>query len=69
MTTWVRWMLWMAWLAASLWLWRTGVLGTGGALVFAAASMLLFAFPGTVHRRRRSALRYIEMGKQPMGSP
>jgi hypothetical protein len=69
MMTWVRWMVWMAWLAASAWLWRTGVLSAGSALMFAAASFLLFAFPGTVHRRRRSALQYIEMGKQPVESP
>ena len=69
MTTFMRWVLWFAWLAASAWLWRTGVMGAGSALMFATASLLLFAFPVSVHRRRRSALQYIEMGKQPMGSP
>jgi hypothetical protein len=69
MTTFMRWMLWFAWLAASAWLWRAGVMGVGSALMVASASLLLFAFPASVHRRRRSALRYIEMGKQPVGLP
>jgi hypothetical protein len=69
MTTLMRWVLWVAWLAAVSWLWHTGALGTGSALTAFAASLLLFAWPGHSHRRRRSALRYIEMGKQPVGLP
>jgi hypothetical protein len=67
MTIWMRTLVWVAWLAAVGWLWRAGELGTGGALACALLSLLLFAVPGVVHRRRRSSLQYVEMGKQPVG--
>ncbi|RST49169.1 hypothetical protein [Variovorax sp. MHTC-1] len=69
MTTLTRWVLWVAWLATVSLLWLAGALGIGSALATGVASLLLFAWPGHSHRRRRSELRYIEMGKQPVGLP
>ncbi|MEJ7688670.1 MAG: hypothetical protein WKG52_17785 [Variovorax sp.] len=70
MTTLTRWVIWMAWLATVSLFWRADALGAGTALTLcAAAGLALFAWPGHTHRRRRTALQYIEMGKQPMGSP
>jgi hypothetical protein len=56
----------MVWLAAVGWLLVGGSIGTGAALASALLSLLLFALPGSV-RRRRSGLRYVEMGKEPVG--
>jgi hypothetical protein len=67
MTTWLRWMLWVACLATVTWLWLAGALGIGAALMTGAGSLLLFALPHQGHRKRRTALQYIEMGKQPIG--
>ncbi|OUM00962.1 hypothetical protein [Variovorax sp. JS1663] len=65
MMTWLRWVLWVVCLATVASLWLAGALGTGAALATGGGSLLLFVWPG--HRRRRTALRYIEMGKQPIG--
>lgn len=67
MTIWLRSVLWVVWLAGVGWFWHGGGLGTAAALVAALPSLGLFVLPGTVHRRRRSDLRYVEMGKQPVG--
>ena len=67
MTTWMRMVLWVAWLAAVSWVWHEGVLGGASALAASALSLVLFI--PTTHRRRRTALRYVEMGKQPVGLP
>jgi len=62
----VRWVLWLAWAAGVFWTWRTGVLGLSGALVALAAGCALAAWHVGPPRRRRSELRYVEMGKQPV---
>ncbi len=69
MTTLTRWVVWVAWLATVSLFWGANFFGAGTALALSAAGLALFAWPGHSHRRRRTALRYIEMGKQPMGSP
>jgi len=61
-----RWVLWLAWAVCVFWSWRTGVLGASGALVALAAACALGAWRAGSPRRKRSALRYIEMGKQPV---
>jgi hypothetical protein len=48
-------------------LWHVGALSAVPALATGAASLLLFAWPGHGQRKRRTALQYIEMGKQPIG--
>lgn len=67
MTTWMRWMLCVACLATVGWLWHAGALSAFSALATGAACLLLFAWPGHAQRKRRTALQYIEMGKQPIG--
>jgi len=67
MATWMRWMLWVACLATVAWLWHAGALGAGTALATGATSLLLFVWRSHPHRKRRTALQYIEMGKQPIG--
>jgi len=67
MTIWMRGMLWLVCLAAVGWFWHAGALRGGGALAGALLSLLFFVLPGVVHRRRRSSLQYVEMGKQPVG--
>jgi hypothetical protein len=62
----MRGVLWLVWLAGVSWLWAAGALGTGMALTMGALSLLLFLVPHGVGRRRRSALRYVEMVKQPV---
>ena len=69
MTTWMRWVLLVAWLATVGWLWSAGALGIANSVILGLASLVLFAMPAAPARRRRSALRYIEMGKQPVGLP
>lgn len=66
MTTLMRGTLWVAWLVVVGWLWRLGVLGAAGATLGCLFSVVLLAWPAT-GRRRRSVLRYVEMGKQPLG--
>ena len=66
MLTWLRWVLWVVCLATVASLWLSGALGTGLALLTGAGSLLLFFWPSP-HRRRRTALQYIEMGKQAIG--
>jgi hypothetical protein len=67
MTTWMRGMLWIVWLAVTGWLWHGGALGTVAALASAAVGLVVVALPAAAGRRRRSGLRYVEMGKQPVG--
>jgi hypothetical protein len=62
----LRWVLWLTWAACVGWSWRTGALGPSGALVALALACALAAWRAGPPRRRRSALRYIEMGKQPV---
>lgn len=69
MTTPVRMALWLGWLAAVGALWGLGILGTATAWAAGALSIVLFAWPGAPTRRRRRSLQYVEMGKQPVGSP
>ena len=66
MLIWLRWVLWVVCLATVASLWFAGALSTGAALATGAGSLVFFFWP-TSHRRRRSALQYIEMGKQPIG--
>jgi hypothetical protein len=68
MTTWLRGVLWLVWLTCTSFLWHVGALGTGAALAGYLLSGLLLLWPGAVGRRRRSALQYVEMGKEPVGS-
>jgi len=63
----VRILLWVVWLAGVGWLWHAGKLGTATSLALGAVSLIVFAWPGSVARRRRSELRYVEMGKEPTG--
>ena len=66
MTTWLRGVLWVVWLASTIWLWHVGALGAGGALATGVLSFVLLMWP-VAHRRRRSALQYVEVGKEPVG--
>ena len=66
MTTWLRSALWLVWLAVAALLWRMGALGTGPALAAGLLSVVLLVWPGATHRRRRSSLQYVEMGKEPV---
>ncbi|MBO9515559.1 MAG: hypothetical protein J7549_15695 [Variovorax sp.] len=59
--------LWLLWLAATALLWRAGALGTGAALAAGLLSVVVLVWPGAAHRRRRSHLQYVEMGKAPVG--
>lgn len=69
MTTWLRWVAVLAWLVVVGLAWRSGVLGTGAAVLWSAASLSVFLLPSPGGRRRKGALQYIEMCKQPVGSP
>ena len=62
----LRWVSWLAWAAVVLWSWRAGMLAPSGALVALAVACALSAWRAGPPRRRRSALRYVEMGKQPV---
>ena len=66
MLTKLRWVLWVVCLATVASLWLAGALSTAAALATGAGSLLFFFWPNG-HRRRRTALQYIEMGKQPIG--
>jgi hypothetical protein len=67
MTTLMRGVLLVLWLGGVSWLWHAGMLGYAGALVSVALGVAVLAWPLASNRRRRSTLRYIEMGKQPVG--
>jgi len=68
MATLFRLFVWLAWLAAAGWLWHGGRLGTASALALGALSLVVFAWPGSVARRRHAGgeLRYVEVGKEPI---
>jgi hypothetical protein len=61
----VRILLWLAWAGAAGWSWHAGVLGAGSALALGALSLVVFAWPGSIVRRRGGGaeLRYVDMGK------
>jgi hypothetical protein len=63
----VRILLWVAWLAGVGWFWHVGKLGTATSLALGALSLVVFAWPVSIARRRDSALRYVDMGKEPTG--
>ena len=67
MTNWVRALMWMMWLAGIGWFWHVGAIGGVGAFAAVLASLAVWMVPGAFHRRRRSGLQYVEMGKQPVG--
>jgi hypothetical protein len=67
MTIWMRALLWLVWLAVVGWSWHAGALGSGGALAAVLLSVAVLMLPGAFHRRRRTGLQYVEMGKQPVG--
>lgn len=69
MSTWVRCLGWGMWVAASGWAWHVGWLGPVAAGLAGASSLLVWWGAGNNPRRRRSALRYVEMSKQPVGTP
>lgn len=66
MMTWMRGVLLLVWLASVGLFWEMNAIGTGGALAASALGLAAAVWPWTA-RRRRSALRYVEMGKQPVG--
>ena len=63
----VRILLWLAWVASVGWLWHAETLGTATSLALGALSLVVFAWPGSIARRRSSELRYVDMGKEPAG--
>ena len=63
----VRILLWLAWLSAVGWFWHAGKFGTATAIALAALSLVVFAWPVGVARRRHDELRYVDMGKGPTG--
>jgi hypothetical protein len=67
MTTLMRGVLCLVLLAVVTWLWHAGALGTGMALAACLLSAVVLVWPGAAHRRRRSTLQYVEMGKEPVG--
>lgn len=62
----IRLLLGVAWLAGMGWLWHVDVLRPVGAMLAGAGGLVLLAWPMGTARRRRSALQYVEMGKQPL---
>ena len=67
MATPLRLVLWIVWCGAMGTLWWMHWMSTGPALAAGALGLVLFAWPGSTARRRRSGeLRYIELAKQPM---
>lgn len=66
MKTWLRSALWLVWLAVAALLWRMGALATGPALAAGLLGAVLLVWPSATHRRRRSSLQYVEMGKEPV---
>jgi hypothetical protein len=63
----VRILLWVACLSGVGWFWHAGTLGTAASLALAALSLVVFAWPGSIVRRRHRELRYVDMGKEPTG--
>jgi O-antigen ligase len=63
----VRILLWFVWLASVGWLWHAGKFGTATAIALAALSLVVFAWPVSIARRRHDELRYVDMGKEPTG--
>jgi hypothetical protein len=61
----MRGLLFLVWLAVVGGLFNAGAFGLVGAVVAGLLGVALVVWPWA--RRRRSALRYIEMGKQPVG--
>lgn len=67
MATPLRLVLWIVWCGAMGWLWWAQWMSTGLALTACALGLVLFAWPGSTARRRRSGeLRYVELVKQPI---
>jgi hypothetical protein len=63
----VRILLWFSWLAAAGWFWHAGKVGTATAIALGALSLVVFAWPSGIVRRRHNELRYVDMGKEPTG--
>jgi len=63
----VRILLWLGWLCAVGWFWHADTLGTATAIALAALSLVVFAWPASIARRRHNELRYVDMGKEPTG--
>lgn len=66
MATLVRIVLWLVWAIGIGWLWHEGMLGAASALAALAAGSALAVWRGVPVRRKRSELRYVQMGKQPV---
>ena len=67
MTTPLRLVLWIVWCGAMGGLWWAQWIGLGPVLAACALGLVLFAWPVSTARRRRSGeLRYVQMAKQPM---
>lgn len=69
MTAWIHLVLWCAVVAAGAWLWRTGASGLVGTAVLTilVAGALWAAWRAhRAARRRRNALQYVQMAKQPI---
>jgi hypothetical protein len=60
-------LLWLAWLFVVGWFWHADRFGTATAIALAALSLVVFAWPGSIVRRRHGELRYVDMGKEPVG--
>jgi hypothetical protein len=60
-------LLWLACLAGVGWFWHAGKFGTATGLALAALSLVVFAWPVSIARRRHNELRYVDMGKEPTG--
>jgi hypothetical protein len=63
----VRILLWLAWLAGVGWFWHAGKFGTVTRDGARALSLVVFAWPASIARRRHNELRYVDMGKEPTG--
>ena len=61
-------LLWLAWLFVVGWFWHADRFGTAAAIALAALSLVVFAWPASIARRRHHGeLRYVDMGKEPAG--
>ncbi len=69
MTYLIRLLLGVAWLAGIGWFWHADMLRPLSALLAGVAGLVLVVWPTGSARRRRSALQYVEMSKQPLGLP
>lgn len=65
MKFWIRVSLLAASLATTAWAWHGALLGAAAAWGVSATALVLCLWP-TSSRRRRSALRYVEMAKDPV---